>query len=119
MHIVSLASHARMSTRNDYSFRAIVDVTQGKQIISTEMQLILANRQPNAVGKMSASRAINYARTQNHQLETITLLVFPEQLFLTQFGVGIMIAPLGVGFEHRLFVHACFPAEASHSVHTE
>jgi hypothetical protein len=44
MHIVSLTGGARVSASNYYSFRAIVDVTQGKQIPSAEVQLTLANR---------------------------------------------------------------------------
>jgi len=68
---------------------------------------------------MAAIGPIDNPRSQNHKFEAIALLVFPEQLFLPQFGVGVMITPLGVGFEQCLFIHPFSSAEASHSIYAE
>jgi hypothetical protein len=68
---------------------------------------------------MTAVRPIDNTRTNNHEFETVSLLVFPEQLFLAQFGVRVVIAALGMRFEHGLLVHLCATAEASNSVHTK
>jgi hypothetical protein len=98
---------------------AIVDVAQRKRIVSTEAQLPLANLQPNAIRKMRTLRTVDNARPQHHQFKAVTPLVFPEQLFLTQLGGGVMIAPLGMWFENCLLIHQRAAAEMSHSVHTE
>src|SRR5580692_475068 len=108
-----------MGTGNDHGFCAIVDVTERKQIAPTKVQLPLAHRQPNAVGKMTATRTIDNARAQNYEFETLPLLIFPEQLFLAQLGVGIVITPLRIEFERGLLVHLSPAPEASHPIYTE
>src|SRR5580658_10302230 len=68
---------------------------------------------------MAATRTIDNAWTQNHQFEAVAFLIFPEQLLLAQFGVGVVIASLGVGFQHCLFVYPRSSTKIRHSVHTE
>src|SRR5580692_545623 len=119
MYIVNLPGSTLVSAHKRDSFRAVVDVAQGKQIASTEVQQPIADRQSNAVGKMAAIWTIDNAGTQNHQFESIALLVFPEQLFLAQFRVRVMITPFGVRFEHCLLVHQRATAQTSHSIYSE
>src|SRR5580692_5474783 len=68
---------------------------------------------------MTATRTVYNAWTQNHQFESTAFLIFPEHLFLAQFGVGVVIASLGVGFQHSLLVYPRSSTKIGHSVHTE
>ena len=46
-------------------------------------------------------------------------LIFPEQLFLAQLTVSVIIAPFGMGFERRLLGDDRPTAERGHAVDSE
>ena len=69
---------------------------------------------------MAATGTIDDARTQNHQFEPIPPLVFPEQLFLAQFGSGSNDRATRDGARARVCSFTVAPrSESGHSVDAE
>jgi len=68
---------------------------------------------------MATAGTVDAPRTQNDEFEPVPLLIFPEKLFLSQFGVGVSIAPLRTSLERSLFVHPRATSESGDSIYTE